>query len=68
MRPLVHTYESVLELPSSYTDIICHSPPSLANQPLFKVKDDRLNCINASEHVNNKLNIKPDLEFREVLL
>lgn len=67
MRPLIHFYRTVMNRPRSFTDITCNSPVPLANKFLYEVMDENLNCDNFTEHVNNDLNIMPDLIFREIL-
>lgn len=66
MRPLIHFYQTVKDLPMSFTDIICNSPAALANKFLYEVMDENLNCVNLTKRVDDDLNIMPDLIFREI--
>lgn len=68
LRPLTNFYETVLEVPQSFRDIVCHSPESLADKPLFEIPDDNLNCVNGSKYSNVDLNPTPDIKFLEIFL
>lgn len=68
IRPMLHFYESTLDVPSSYADVICHSPVRLSMKPLYSVSDDNLNCMDEPEPRNEEFNLKSDLEFREIIL
>lgn len=67
-RPLLHFYQSLLNPPKSFKDIVCHSPNIFYNKPLYQVRDDNLNCPHIVEEMNSYLAIAPDLMFREIIL
>lgn len=66
MRPLTHIYRSILDMPSSFTDIVCQSPDALTSELLHQVTDDKLNCINETDSTNIDLEMQTDLRFREI--
>lgn len=69
IRPLSHFYRTVMNMPSIFTDIICHSPESSANKPLYQITDDNLNCANKTESMTiREYDVLPDITFREIFL
>ncbi|XP_031640244.1 protein artichoke [Contarinia nasturtii] len=64
IRPLKQFYQTVLNKPKSYSDIICRAPDVLSNKHLEEIDDESLNCINKT--INNDLYAIPDLKFREI--
>lgn len=66
IRPLVHFYRTVLNLPSKFTDILCDSPDAVSGKPLYQVLDDNLNCINETAQMSDELDLQPDLKIREI--
>lgn len=69
IRPLFHFYRTVMDLPMSYTNIICNAPELAANRPLHEINDDNLICTNSTESmIIPDLDVLPDLIFQEIFL
>lgn len=68
IRPFTHFYQSQLNAPKSFKDIICHSPDALANKPLHEIFDDNLNCNNATKYANSETDVVSDLNFGKIVL
>lgn len=71
IRPLKHYMSTLLEVPASYSSIVCDLPVHLRGQNLLNVSDDTLQC--SSFEKQEKANIDdfavvPDVRYREVFL
>lgn len=63
---MTHYYRTFLELPKSFSEIVCQSPVALSNKALYQISDDNLNCINTTERMSDDLNVLSDLNFRDI--
>lgn len=73
LRPLNHYFTQFVTIPNVYKEIRCDAPKFLANQELYEIADDYLNC--ADDKVKKlqtmatafDFDILPDIRFRQIL-
>lgn len=68
MRPLRHYMNTLLQLPSHLSNIMCRTPKILSDKFLYELSDDNLNCASDNGRDDIDLQIQTDLTIREILL
>lgn len=71
IRPLKHYLAQLIEIPTSYSSIVCDLPVHSRGHNLINVSDDALQCFqseNRQKADNDDFSVLPDLRYREVFL
>lgn len=74
LRPLNHYFTQFVTIPNVYKEIRCETPKYLANQNLYEITDDYLNCadndvVSAVKDSSKPFDfdVLPDIRFRQIL-
>ncbi|XP_031345757.1 chondroadherin-like protein [Photinus pyralis] len=68
-RPMRRYFDTLLEVPQFYKDVICSEPEYINGKPLFEVWDDGLFCpkdVNLTKSEQNEYEVAADVKIRDL--